>query len=142
MPSVKSPEAEAGFGSGVAAGTDAVRPSIRTAATVRFTRICSPVRLKKCWSTEPPQVATTLIRPAPAIVPYTPKEEASLAATTAARALPATWGTLRSMRLDSPFEPTSATPASSDLSRIVGPCLPFPYGIDQLHEKGTCGRNH
>ncbi|MFJ2830220.1 hypothetical protein ACIPC1_22110 [Streptomyces sp. NPDC087263] len=32
-------------------------------------RICSPVRLKKCWKTVPPQVATTLTRPAPSIVP-------------------------------------------------------------------------
>ncbi|NNN30462.1 hypothetical protein HLK59_08790 [Streptomyces sp. S3(2020)] len=30
---------------------------------------CSPVRLKKCWKTEPPQVAITLTRPAPRIVP-------------------------------------------------------------------------
>lgn len=32
-------------------------------------RICSPVRRKKCWKTEPPQVATMLITPAPRIVP-------------------------------------------------------------------------
>ncbi|OKJ80078.1 hypothetical protein AMK32_27750 [Streptomyces sp. CB01883] len=65
----------------------------------------------------PPQVATTLTTPAPRIVPYTPKYEASLAATTAARALPATWGTLRSIR----FRPVSG------VSRIPGTCLPFPY---------------
>ncbi|MFF2099874.1 hypothetical protein [Streptomyces sp. NPDC058202] len=32
-------------------------------------RICSPVRLKKCWKSVPPLVATTLTRPAPRIVP-------------------------------------------------------------------------
>lgn len=32
-------------------------------------RNCSPVRLKKCWKSDPPQVATTLTRPAPRIVP-------------------------------------------------------------------------
>lgn len=53
-------------------------------------RICSPVRRKKCWKIVPPQVAITLTRPAPMIVPYTPSFEASTAATTAANALPAT----------------------------------------------------
>jgi hypothetical protein len=33
------------------------------------TRICSPVRLKKCWNMVPPQVATPLTTPAPRIVP-------------------------------------------------------------------------
>ncbi len=83
----------------------------------------------------------TLIRPAPRMVPYTPKEEASLAATTAARALPATWGTLRSIRL-APSVGASVSPAASGFSRITGPCLSFPYADDQLHEKGTSGRNH
>jgi hypothetical protein len=32
-------------------------------------RNCSPVRLKKCWNSVPPQVATTLTSPAPRIVP-------------------------------------------------------------------------
>ncbi|WP_177324197.1 hypothetical protein [Streptomyces mirabilis] len=36
-------------------------------------RSCSPVRLKKCWKTVPPQVAIALTTPAPRIVPYTPK---------------------------------------------------------------------
>ncbi|SCD68355.1 hypothetical protein GA0115253_101415 [Streptomyces sp. Termitarium-T10T-6] len=74
------------------------RPSGWVTWTVT-SRICSPVRRKKCWKTEPPQVATTLITPAPAIVPYTPNCEASTAAATAATALPATCGRLRSMRL-------------------------------------------
>ncbi|QZZ30686.1 hypothetical protein [Streptomyces sp. ST1015] len=76
-------------------------------------RSCSPVRLKKCWKSEPPQVAITLTTPAPRIVPYTPKDEASFAASTAANALPATCGTLR-----------------SGLSRMPGPNLPFPYLIN------------
>ncbi|KUM93431.1 hypothetical protein AQI88_27060 [Streptomyces cellostaticus] len=63
--------------------------SFGRAATVT-SRICSPVRRKKCWKRVPPQVATVLTTPAPRIVPYTPKYEASLAATTAARAPPAT----------------------------------------------------
>ncbi|MGW5538482.1 hypothetical protein ACWER6_30425 [Streptomyces sp. NPDC004009] len=96
---------------------------------------CSPVRRKKCWKSVPPQVATTLTTPAPRIVPYTPKYEASLAATTAARALPATWGTLRSIRLR----------LASGVSRIPGTYLPFTHSndlVDRLHEKGTHGRNH
>ncbi|NJP44519.1 hypothetical protein [Actinacidiphila epipremni] len=44
----------------------------------------------------PPHVPSTLTTPAPAIVPYTPRFEASFAATTAATALPATCGTLSS----------------------------------------------
>ncbi len=74
------------------------RPSGWVTWTVT-SRICSPVRRKKCWKTEPPQVATTLITPAPAMVPYTPSCEAATAAATAATALPATCGRLRSMRL-------------------------------------------
>ncbi|ANP49975.1 hypothetical protein AVL59_10460 [Streptomyces griseochromogenes] len=69
-------------------GADGARSAGR-AVTVA-SRICSPVRRKKCWKRLPPQVATMLTIPAPRIVPYTPKYEASLAATTAARALPAT----------------------------------------------------
>ena len=52
------------------------RPSGWVTWTVT-SRICSPVRRKKCWKTEPPQVATTLITPAPRMVPYTPSCEAS-----------------------------------------------------------------
>jgi len=43
--------------------------SSRGLACTATSRICSPVRLKTCWKTEPPQVATTLITPAPRIVP-------------------------------------------------------------------------
>lgn len=82
--------------------------------------------------------------PAPAIVPYTPKEEASSAARTAATALPATWGTLRSIR----FCLTSSSDASEldfrttpGFSRIPGPCLPFPHQIDVPYERGTYDRN-
>jgi hypothetical protein len=32
-------------------------------------RSCAPVRLKKCWKTEPPEVAIALTTPAPRIVP-------------------------------------------------------------------------
>lgn len=41
-------------------------PVGRTCAT---SRICSPVRRKRCWKTLPPVVATTLITPAPMTVP-------------------------------------------------------------------------
>ncbi|MEU1040416.1 hypothetical protein ACFYP4_00485 [Streptomyces sp. NPDC005551] len=87
-------------------------------------RICSPVRLKKCWKTVPPHVAIALTTPAPRIVPYTPKYEASLAATTAATALPATCGTLRSTRF------LFGSCEVSDVSPIPEPCLPFPYLAD------------
>ncbi|MER7841768.1 hypothetical protein ABTY98_39260 [Streptomyces sp. NPDC096040] len=116
----------------------------RGRAVTVASRSCSPVRLKKCWNNEPPQVATTLTTPAPTIVPYTPKQDASLAATTAATALPATWGTLRSIRFELPFT-SSPIPVSSPepgLSRIPEPCLPFPYLFDPLHQKGTHERNH
>ncbi|CAM5591527.1 hypothetical protein SXANM310S_01531 [Streptomyces xanthochromogenes] len=66
----------------------------------------------------PPQVATTLTTPAPMNVPYTPSVEASTAAATAASALPATWGTLRSMRF------FSSVPESG-LSLMPSPCSPF-----------------
>jgi len=106
---------------------------------------------KKCWNSEPPQVAMTLTTlapapaPAPGIVPYTPKEEASPAARTAATALPATWGTLRSIRFRFPPPDVSSEVdcrTTSGLSRIPGPCLPFPHQIDSLYEKGTYDRNH
>jgi hypothetical protein len=44
-------------------------PAATPASAARLARSCSAVRLKKYWNTEPPQVATTLIRPAPTIVP-------------------------------------------------------------------------
>ncbi|OIJ67343.1 hypothetical protein WN71_013840 [Streptomyces mangrovisoli] len=83
-------------------------------------------------------MAMTLTTPAPRIVPYTPKYEASLAATTAATALPATWGTLRSSRfLPAGFVVTSSpvlgSSTSSGLPRIPGPCLTFLYLIDMTH---------
>ncbi|MEW2301792.1 hypothetical protein AB0958_17765 [Streptomyces sp. NPDC006655] len=89
-------------------------------------------------------MAITLTTPAPRIVPYTPKEDASLAAITAATALPATWGTLRSIRFGRPFTSSPALVSTPDpgLSRIPEPCLPFPYLFDRLHKKRTYGRNH
>lgn len=86
-------------------------------------RICSPVRRKKCWKSEPPHVASTLTTPAPTIVPYTPSPAASLAATTAATALPATWGRLRSSRFPLGF--SCASWEVSGFSPISDPCLPF-----------------
>lgn len=102
------------------------------------------MRLKKCWNTEPPQVAITLTTPAPRIVPYTPKLDASSAATTAATALPATWGTLRSICFELPFtsSPVLVSSPEPGLSRIPEPCLPFPHLFDRLQKKGTYGRNH
>jgi hypothetical protein len=89
-------------------------------------------------------VAITLTTPAPRTVPYTPAQDASSAATTAATALPATWGTLRPIRLGRPvtLSPALAWSPEPGLSRIPEPCLPFPYLFDQPHEKGTYGRNH
>ncbi|MER5292921.1 hypothetical protein ABT382_12645 [Streptomyces pharetrae] len=62
----------------------------------------------------------------------------------AATALPATWGTLRSIR----FCLTSSSDASefdsrtrSGFSRIPGPCLPFPHQIDLAYERGTYDRD-
>lgn len=59
VPSVNSPGTGARWGLGF--------------AWTVTSRSCSPVRLKKCWKTVPPQVAIALTTPAPRIVPYTPK---------------------------------------------------------------------
>jgi hypothetical protein len=65
VPSVNSPD------------LDGACPADGLAATAVVSRICSPVRLKKCWKSVPPQVATTLTTPAPRLVPWTPKYEAA-----------------------------------------------------------------
>ncbi|MFG2307171.1 hypothetical protein ACGFS9_00565 [Streptomyces sp. NPDC048566] len=61
VPSVNSPGATAGV-------RRACAPEPGLGCTLT-TRICSPVRLKKCWKTDPPLVAMTLTTPAPRIVP-------------------------------------------------------------------------
>ncbi|GAA3294895.1 hypothetical protein GCM10020295_20640 [Streptomyces cinereospinus] len=86
-------------------------------------------------------MATALTTPAPRIVPWTPKQEASRAAATAARKLPATWDTLGSIRLFRTVSPVLGSWTTSGLPRITGPCLPFPHLADLRYERGTYGRN-
>lgn len=75
VPSVNSPGAGGvrtlGFAATLGSRTGTSRPGTSRPCTSRtcVSRNCSPVRLKKCWKSDPPQVATTLTRPAPRIVP-------------------------------------------------------------------------
>ncbi|MFD9004667.1 hypothetical protein ACFV0T_27530 [Streptomyces sp. NPDC059582] len=69
VPSVNPSAGEDAWPSGgVSVVRDAtVAPAARDGTVT--SRNCSPVRLKKCWKSVPPQVATTLTTPAPRIVP-------------------------------------------------------------------------